>query len=491
MSHPLFNRLLCGLTAAVLACSVAAQPVGLPSMGSASSAQLSPQLERTLGEAIMEQGRRDPTYINDPDVSQYLQSLGAQLAAATPGSVSNPEVFAIRDPQINAFALPGGYVGLHSGLVTTAENESQLASVLAHELGHIMQRHVARGMTQQDRSNHIMIASIAGALLAALAGSGDLAMGAAAFGQAAAIDRQLGFSRQAEQEADRIGLQTMARAGFDPRGMVQMFGHLSNVARLNQGTGGGAYTSTHPLSIQRMSDIENRVQAMPPVSHQDSDSFWYVRAKLRLLQANSNQLMQSAKSALRLEASKQKGVRQSAAWYGLAYAALRQKNYAEAADLLKKAQAGGRDSPEITGLAIQIALKQEKTQEAVRLAEQGVQRWPDSLGVALGLAEALQQAGQTEAAVKALQKSIKKWPDEAVLYQHLGQNYERLDKPVEARRAMADYYEKIGALPTAVEHLQQARALSNDFYTQSQLDVQIRTLKEKQRSSRDLLERFR
>jgi len=109
----------------------------------------------------------------------------------------------------------------------------------------------------------------------------------------------------------------------------------------------------------------------------------------------------------------------------------------------------------------------------------------------LGLAEALQQAGQTEAAVKALQKSIKKWPDEAVLYQHLGQNYERLDKPVEARRAMADYYEKIGALPTAVEHLQQARALSNDFYTQSQLDVQIRTLKEKQRSSRDLLERFR
>src|SRR5690606_18670283 len=110
-----------------------AQPMGIPSMGPVASAELSPQLERTLGDAIMEQGRRDPTYIDDPDVNQYLTELGRKLAASSPHGTQTITVFAIRDPQINAFALPGGYIGIHSGLVTAAQNESQLASVVAHE----------------------------------------------------------------------------------------------------------------------------------------------------------------------------------------------------------------------------------------------------------------------------------------------------------------------------------------------------------------------
>src|SRR5690606_28753236 len=122
-------------------------------------------------------------------------------------------VFALRDPQINAFALPGGYIGINSGLIVAARSESELASVVAHEIGHVLQRHIARGMTQSAQSGHAAIAALAGALLAALSGSPDLAMGVAAFGQAAAIDRQLGFSRQAEQEADRSGLEMLTRAG--------------------------------------------------------------------------------------------------------------------------------------------------------------------------------------------------------------------------------------------------------------------------------------
>src|SRR5690606_8975464 len=295
----------------VLAFSVHAQPSGLPSMGSASSAELSPALERTLGDAIMEQGRRDPTYINDPDVSQYLAGLGKHLVAASSNPAQHIEVFAIRDPQINAFALPGGYVGIHSGLVVASDNESQLASVVAHEIGHVVPRHVARGMTQQAQSSHLMMATIAGAFLAALAGRADLAMGVAAFGQAAAVDRQLGFSRQAEQEADRIGLDMLRRGGFDPNGMAQMFGQLMNASRLNEGTGGGLYASTHPLSIQRMSDIQNRIREAPSRPRQDSDTYWYVRAKLRVLQERGGQ--RSAEAALRQEAENFQGVRRSAA----------------------------------------------------------------------------------------------------------------------------------------------------------------------------------
>src|SRR5690606_20959832 len=143
--------------------------------------------------------------------------------------------------QINAFALPGGYIGIHSGLVVAAQDESQLASVVAHEIGHVLQRHVARGMTQQSQTNHLMIASIAGALLAALAGSGDLAMGLAAFSQAAAVDRQLWFSGQFIQDADRIGLGMLRKSGFDSPGLAGLFGQLTNASRVNAGMSGGMY----------------------------------------------------------------------------------------------------------------------------------------------------------------------------------------------------------------------------------------------------------
>src|SRR5690606_27475784 len=114
-------------------------------------------VERTLGDAIMEQGRRDPSYIADPDVLQYLTEMGQRLAAHASTAVGRINVFALRDPQVNAFALPGGYIGVNSGLVVTAESESELASVVAHEIAHVLQRHIARGMTQRAQSNHAMI----------------------------------------------------------------------------------------------------------------------------------------------------------------------------------------------------------------------------------------------------------------------------------------------------------------------------------------------
>ncbi len=183
-----------------------AQPMGLPSMGAASAAELSPMLERSLGQAIMAQGRRDPTYIDDPELSQYLTTMGRKLASYASGAVPEVEMFGVRDPEINAFAMPGGYIGVNTGLIVSSASESELAAVLAHEIGHVVQRHIARGMTQQNQNGMVMLASLAGALLAALAGGGgDLAVGVAAFGQAAAINRQLGFSRDAEREADRAG----------------------------------------------------------------------------------------------------------------------------------------------------------------------------------------------------------------------------------------------------------------------------------------------
>ncbi len=486
-------RLLSLVLAAALSMpwSLQAQPMGLPSMGSASAVELSPALERTLGDAIMEQGRRDPTYIADPDVSQYLTDMGRRLAANAAQSDQRITVFALRDSSINAFALPGGYIGINSGLVVAAETESELASVIAHEIGHVVQRHIARGMTQSSQTSTLMMAALAAALLAALSGSGDLAMGVAAFGQAAAVDRQLGFSRQAEQEADRTGFEMMRKAGFDPRGMLRMFAQLMNASRLNEGMGGSAYTSTHPLSLQRMSDMENRVNDRLAAPKPDSDAFWYIRAKLRLVQARSAQALRNAVAALERDTQQASGAAQSAAWYGLAYAALQRKDYGGAQQALDSAMAGGRSSPEMAGLAIALALAQGNDQGALDLADTAAKRWPASQGVALAQVQAMQKAGRDTEAAAVLKQRITQWQDVPRLYQLLAQSQERLGQRLEARRSMASYYQLTGALPAAVEQLQQARNMTNDFYLQSQLDVQIRTMKERLKDDRALLERFR
>ncbi len=461
-------------------------------MGSASSAELPPSLERTLGDAIMEQGRRDPDYIGDPDISQYLTTMGRNLAAHAPVSPDQPiTVFGVRDPQINAFALPGGYIGINSGLLVSAQTESQVASVIAHEIGHVAQRHIARGMTQKSQSSGVMMAAVAAALLAALSGSGDLAMGIAAFGQAAAVDRQLGFSRQAEQEADRAGFEMMRKAGYDPRGMVSMFNLLSNSARLNEGKGGGDYASTHPLSIQRMSDIENRVGETPPANPKGSDSFWFVRAKLRIVQARNSQAQRTAVEKLQLDAQRATGIEQSAAWYGIAFAAFQKKDLVRAEQALRNARKDGGNSPEVAGLGVSLALAQGDTAGALALAEKAWQRWPDNQGIALIRVESLQKTGRDADAVPFLQQRIKQWPEVPRLHQLLAQSHERLGQKVAARRTMAAYYDLTGALPTAVEQLQQARSMTTDFYVQSELDVQIRTLKERLKADRALLERFK
>lgn len=470
-----------------------AQPVGLPSMGSASSVELSPALEQTLGGAIMEQGRRDPTYIADLDVNQYLTGLGLKLVAHAPGKGAVPiTVFSLRDPQINAFALPGGFIGLNSGLVVTAQSESELASVVAHEIAHVLQRHIARGMTQQSQNSGVMMAAIAGALLAALAGSADLAMGVAAFGQAAAVDRQLGFSRQAEQEADRAGFEMLRKAGFDPLGGVRMFNHLSNASRLNEGAGGNVYTSTHPLSLQRMSDMQNRAATTRSSGRMaSSDTFWFVRAKLRIEQARAGQALRTAISALQTETADKDPRRQAGAWYGLAYAAIQRRDLDQAQSLLEKARQASGGAPEIEALAVNLALEQKNFQQALQVSQAALRRWPNQQALSLARAQALQKAGQDQQAITLLQDVIRKWPDIPQYHQLLALSLERLDKPVQARRVMARYYELTGALPTAVEQLTQARALSTDFYTQSELDLQIRTLKERVRSERELLERFK
>ena len=485
-----------------LACTpLWAQPVAAPSIGSSSSAELSPALERKLGEAIMVQGRRDPTYINDPDFNQYLENMGRRLGAHAQGGTPQIEVFGVRNPELNAFAMPGGFIGVHTGLIVSSGNESEVAGVVAHEIAHVTQRHIARGLTQQRQSGHIALAAIAGALLAALMpGGGQAAMGIAAFGQAAAIDRQLGFSREAEQEADRNGVEMMRKAGYDPNGMASMFGRLTNAASLNEGRGGGAYASTHPLSLQRMTDMQNRIRQYGPARAQTEDEFWFIRAKARVLQAvepralrqAADQLEDEARAATQREGGAPSAARRAAAWYGMSLAALARQDATGAAKALAQAQALAPNSPYVDLQRIDIEMAGRQNASALSLSQAAFKKWPQRRSFALRIAQNLQVLGRDREAATFLQAQIKRWPkQEPDFYKMLAMSQDRLGEGVESRQTMAMYYEQLGALPAAFSQLQQARSISKDFYVQSQIDVQLRALSDRIADDRRLLERFR
>src|SRR5687768_1945 len=281
---------------AILAPSGMAQP--LPDLGGPGDAALAPALERRIGESIVRDIRRDPTYVDDPEVAEYLASVGGKLTQVSGGGRQDFEFFAVRDPAINAFALPGGFVGVHTGLVTSAETESEMASVVAHEIAHVTQRHIARLFGTQQQMNMPVMVALAAAILLGRSRP-DLASGAAAAAQGVAAATTLSYTRDFEREADRVGLQSLAAAGFEPRAMSAFFERMQRSQRVaDDGTVPG-YLRTHPVTTERIADAQNRAATLPYKQHLASAEFHLVRAKLRAEAGDPHDTVTSLQSAVR------------------------------------------------------------------------------------------------------------------------------------------------------------------------------------------------
>src|SRR5512135_966914 len=309
-----------------------AQSQDLPSLGEAGAEELPPAVERRLGEQIMLQVRRDPSYLADPESTEYLNNLGYRLVSVSPSRSLDFVFFIIRDPMLNAFALPGGFIGVHSGLIITTQSESELASVLGHEIGHVTQRHIARMIARQKETTAMAIGALILAILAARAGgssSGDLTQAAILGSQAAMIQQQLNYSREAEREADRVGFQTLTEAGFDGRGMEAFFSRMQSGTRLYEGTA-PAYLRTHPMTVERISDMQNRTRNLAFKQRADSIDFPLVRARLRVLQETTAQGWRDALEYFNGQINNRTTHTEYAARYGAAVAALK-LNLAEVA----------------------------------------------------------------------------------------------------------------------------------------------------------------
>ncbi len=270
--------------------------VRLPALGEAAAEEFSLGTERNLGEQIMREIRRDPDYLDDPPLLDYLQGVWRPLveAARQRGEITAEtaqllawEVFLVRDRSVNAFALPGGYVGVHLGLIAITASSDELAAVLAHELSHVTQRHIARGIVNTQRTTLLSLAGlILGVLAASRAGSADATQAAVVGAQAAAVQSQLNYSRDMEREADRVGFGVLTDAGYAPQGMAGMFEKMETANRLND-SGAFPYLRSHPLTVERISEARSRLALAPGAAPPDTLQHGLMGARARVLMDTS------------------------------------------------------------------------------------------------------------------------------------------------------------------------------------------------------------
>jgi predicted Zn-dependent protease len=445
---------------------------GLPDLGEVAQAGFTPVQERRLGESIMREIRADRSYYDDAEATDYINALGNRLVAASTDARQDFEFFLVRDPQINAFALPGGFVGVNTGLIVAAQSESELASVLSHEIAHVTQRHIARMIAQQKSSQVLSVASLAAALLLSRA-SGQAAEAAAAFGAAGTVQGQLNFTRANEQEADRVGLQILERAGFDPRAMAAFFERLQRATRIYE-TGAPSYLRTHPLTYERIADIQNRIRDGSYKQVPDSLEFQLIRAKLKAQLDSPDEAVAFFETGLK----ERRFLSEAATHYGLARSLLRVKNYARAQREVEAVRKVAPASPIVETLACDVAQAAGGATSALNCFRDASKAYPSYRALVYEHADALLQAGQPGSALKLVEDRLQSITDDYRLYLLQARSYAALNKRLAQHRAQAEAYVRMGNVTGAVEQLQLGlKSGDGDFYQLSSAESRLRELR--------------
>ena len=501
---PTWRRLTAGALALLMALPgmpVLAQ-VRLPALGETASADLSIGAERRLGDQIMREGRRDPAFLDDPVLQEYLQSLWDPLVAGARqlGNIDSEidraftwEAFLVRDRSVNAFALPGGYVGVHLGLIALTNTRDQLASVLAHELTHVTQRHIARSIAPQQNASMVAIAALLlGILAASRSNNVDAANAAIMGGQAAAIQGQLNFSRDMEREADRVGFSVLAAAGYSTAGMAGMFEKLDVAMRLNDNNG-FPYLRSHPLTVDRISEARNRTLLSGGTPRPPTLEHAVMQARARVLMDDSAQGLHRLNGASSSPlASDRVGV-----LYAGAMAASQLQDHARAEALGEQALDLARSTTPrepraeraVSLLQAQLHIARGQPAAALKTLDSLNARADERPPLLLraqatldlhrikGAAHATDLRNSTE----ALQTWVSEKPQDAAAWELLSACSSALGLNLRAMRAGAEARAAVGDLSGAIDRLraaqQQSRgATGQDFIEASVIDARLRQI---------------
>ena len=451
----------------------------LPDLGDVSQTVLSPRDEQRIAEQILRQVAVSDEVLQDIEVTDYLQNLGNRLAAASPDKQQKFNFFVVRDNSINAFAMPGGVIGVHTGLILASNSESELASVIGHEVGHVTQRHLARMLAQQKYDTFKNIAGIALALLVARANP-DLASGALTASSAASVQRQLDYTREHEREADRVGLSILDNAGFDTRAMPAFFTTLQRGTRFIEG-GAPSFLRTHPLTAERIADVSNRVESMPYRQVTDSLEFNLVKAKLRA----SDGLAQAAIDQFTDNILEHRFTSELAEHYGLALALLRKNDLAGATNQLKLLRAKAPKNAFIENLAARIEVAKNNPQAAASQYAKALAMFPNHRSLIYGYSEHFLAINQPDKAIKLVQEKQALYPNDAYFYDVLAKAYAAKNKNLLRFQAQGEAYYRQYNLQKAIEQMEfAAKAKDGNFYEHSIVEARLKDLRRLQENEK-------
>lgn len=461
----------------LLCLSTPALSDGLPDLGDTSQTVLTPQQERQIGQQTMLQIRASKQYFDDSEIHDYLNQIGYTLVENSVEPSTDFEFFALDDYNVNAFAMPGGFIGVNAGLLLTAQSESELAAVLSHEIAHVTQHHLARMVAGTQNDSLASMAALAVAILAARSNS-QTSQAALAGMQARAVQKQLDYTRTHEQEADRIGFEILLKSGFNTHAMPEFLDRLQTATRLLEGNMPG-YLRTHPITSERVADIANRVQKQPYRLVPDSLDFQLVRTKLIARQKSAQDAIAYFSDAL----GAQKHGNPIAQRYGLVISLLRNNETERAAQelaaLRKQARndATAKHNAMIETLAGRVK-RAMHNDDATAFYRAAVQDFPQHRALVYDYAELLIDGNQAEVADKLLAEQVARHPSDTTLYDLQARCYEKLGKRFEQYQAQAYSYVWQGRLHAALEQLELAKQAGGSFYQLSVIESDLRELRE-------------
>lgn len=448
----------------------AADTYNLPDLGDASAAILTPGDERRLGEEFMRTARRSLDILDEPELTAYIQDVGGRLVRHLDQPAGQFQFFIVKDSQINAFAVPGGYVGVNTGLILAARNEAELASVLAHEIAHITQRHIPRMIAESERSAGPAMAALLAAII--LAGSGHQGGEAAiALTSATLAQQQLNFTRAYEQEADRIGMGILDAADYDARAMPAFFERMLAATRLYE-SDLPEFLRTHPVTTRRIAESKDHADAFPHHPPHPAADFEHAQALIRVLMAAT---AQEAVAALRPTGTQADN---DANRYGYALALQRSGDTgaarAEITRLLKK-------HPGYLWYRIALAeiqLDDGQAPAALASYRAALDSQPDNYAVLRHYAAALLRTGDYGKARGVLRNALRRYPQDPPLYQMAATAAAKSNALYDAHRALAEYHYLRGDPSAALEQLRIARRQAgDDFYRLASTDARTQEIK--------------
>ena len=438
----------------------------LPEFGEGNSVSLNQ--EYYLGRAWLMSFRRQAPIVSDALLQDYVENLIYHLVVSSQLRERRLEIVLVKNKTINAFAVPGGIVGIHTGLIAEAENEAQFASVLTHELAHLSQRHFARGLESRKASSAMSMAGLLGGLVAIAAGAPDAGMAAVMGSQAASQQSQLRYSRQYEQEADRIGMQNQVAAGLDPGGAAGMFNVMMDGSR-NYGSQPPEFLLTHPLTQNRIADAKNRAATYPKRIYQDSPEFQLMRSRVEVSFFDDSK---NAVAQFRTRLAKG-GKNAVAVQYGLILALTENGEFAEARKLLKPMREFRPNSIVYLVAEANIDIAAGDYDTAIAMLEKNLALLPGNHPITMSLAEAYEKDGYYEKADKLLSKHVRKHSSDANLWYLLAEVQGQSGNILGLHQSRAEYFALNGAMKQAIEQLNLALPLATNNVTVERIHTRI------------------